>query len=147
MATESPIRILEGTENWSHHKQSTRYGPSSSKFSFEDLGLFVKDQRFESLEKDVMPSRSGSAPPSMEGSVEAVDHIFSQWKSTLSPSLLYPNVSASNRETELQFHADPSSSSYHGSDVFPDQRLGGPHKSRENLPLFQPVVVLAEIGK
>ncbi|KAK4391953.1 Pumilio2 [Sesamum angolense] len=138
MATESPIRILEGTEKWSHLKQSTRYGPSSSKISFEDLGVFVKDQRFESLERDVMPSRSGSAPPSMEGSVEAVDHIFSQRKSTLSPSLLYPNTYASNRETELQFHADPSSSSYHGSDIFSDRRLGGPHKSRENLPLFQP---------
>ncbi|KAL0315970.1 UNVERIFIED_CONTAM: Pumilio5 [Sesamum radiatum] len=137
MATESPIRILEGTEKWSHLKQSTRYGPSSSKISFEDLGVFVKDQRFESLEKDVMPSRSGSAPPSMEGSVEAVDHIFSQRKSTLSPSLLYPNIYASNRETELQFHANPSSSSY-GSDIFSDRRLGGPHKSRENLPLFQP---------
>ncbi|XP_011077698.1 pumilio homolog 5 isoform X2 [Sesamum indicum] len=138
MATESPIRILEGTEKWSHLKQSTTYGPSSSKISFEDLGLFVKDQRLESLEKDVMPSRSGSAPPSMEGSVEAVDHIVSQRKSTLSPSLLYPNISASNRETELQFLADPSSSSYHGSNIFSDRRLGGPHKSMENLPLFLP---------
>ncbi|KAI3447312.1 hypothetical protein Pfo_003977 [Paulownia fortunei] len=137
MATESPIRIFEGTDKWPPLKQSTRYGPSSSKITIEKLGLVIKGQRFQSLEKDVIPSRSESAPPSMEGSIEAVENIFSQLKSTLNPSLVYPSISTINREAELQFHADPSSAAYHGSDVL-DRRFGGPLNSRESCHLFQP---------
>ncbi|GFP90867.1 pumilio homolog 5 [Phtheirospermum japonicum] len=73
MATESPIRILEGTDRWRTRKQSTRYRPSSAEMSIDSLGLFLRDQ---SLEKDVIPSRSESAPPSMEGSLAAVENIF-----------------------------------------------------------------------
>lgn len=137
MATESPIRILEGTEKWAPLNQSTRFGPSSSKITIEDLGLF-KDQRFQSLEKDVIPSRSGSAPPSMEGSKESVENIFSQMKSAFNPSLAYPSICAINRETDLLCHADPSSSSYHDSDVVLDQRFAGPLNSRERYHPFQP---------
>ncbi|KAL3644208.1 hypothetical protein CASFOL_012140 [Castilleja foliolosa] len=73
MATESPIRISEGTDRWRTLKQSTRYRPSSAEMSIDSLGLFLSNQ---SLGKDVIPSRSESAPPSMEGSVAAMENIF-----------------------------------------------------------------------
>ncbi|KAL3624887.1 hypothetical protein CASFOL_031555 [Castilleja foliolosa] len=73
MATESPIRILEGTDRWRTLKQSTRYRPSSAQMSIDSLGLFLRDQ---SLGKDVTPSRSESAPPNMEGFIAAMKSIF-----------------------------------------------------------------------
>ncbi|EYU25730.1 hypothetical protein ABFS82_10G071800 [Erythranthe guttata] len=72
MATESPIRIFEGTERWRNLKQSTNiYEP-----------LYLKDQRFQqSFEKDdVIPCRSGSAPPNMEGSLAAIENMLSHRK-------------------------------------------------------------------
>lgn len=122
MATESPIRISEGTQKWPALNQSTQYGPSSSKIIFEDLDLFIKGQRIQSLEKDV-PSRSESAPPSMEGSLEAVENLFSKQKSTLNPRVVYPSISAINRENELQLYDDSSPSSYHSSAVVLDQKF------------------------
>ncbi|KAL6507714.1 hypothetical protein OROGR_023909 [Orobanche gracilis] len=80
MATESPIRISEGTNRRRTLKQSTRYRPSSSEMAIKGLDLFLKDQKCQILEKDVVPSRSGSAPPSMEGSLAAVLNIFPNQK-------------------------------------------------------------------
>ncbi|KAI3443438.1 hypothetical protein Pfo_000103 [Paulownia fortunei] len=136
MATESPIRILEGTDRWPTLKQSTRYGPSSAKMAIDGLGLFLKDQRFQSLEKDVIPSRSESAPPSMEGSITAIENILSHRKSALNPGSIYPSISAVNHETELQFRVDPSSSSY--TDANLDQRFSGPLNSLGSRHIFQP---------
>ncbi|KAK4396681.1 Pumilio6, chloroplastic [Sesamum angolense] len=124
MATENPIRISEGTDRWPVLKQSNRYGPSSNNMAFEDLGLFLKDKRFQRLEKDVIPSRSESAPPSMEGSVAAIGNILSQWKSARRPSSIYPSTFPTNHENELLFPADPSSSTSHSSDInFPSKSL------------------------
>lgn len=87
MATESPIRMLEGTKKWQPIKQSTRFGSSSSKITIKDLGLLINDHRFQTFEKDLIPSRCESAPPSMEGSKVAVENMFSHQKSTFDPSL------------------------------------------------------------
>ncbi|KAL0308312.1 UNVERIFIED_CONTAM: Pumilio6, chloroplastic [Sesamum radiatum] len=138
MATENPIRISEGTDRWPVLKQSNRYGPSSGKMAFEDLGLFLKDKRFQRLEKDVIPSRSESAPPSMEGSVAAIGNILSQWKSARRPSSIYPSTFPTNRENELQFSADPSSSTSHSSDINVDHRFSGPLNSWESCHMLQP---------
>ncbi|KAL3642827.1 hypothetical protein CASFOL_013642 [Castilleja foliolosa] len=77
MATESPIRISEGTDRWQTLKQPTRYRSSSAEMSIDSLGLFLRDQN---LGKDVIPSRSESAPPSMEGSIAAMKSIFPKRK-------------------------------------------------------------------
>ncbi|KAL3825596.1 hypothetical protein ACJIZ3_021625 [Penstemon smallii] len=103
MATESPIRILGETEKWPPRKQSNRYGPSSTKMAIEDLGLFLKGQSFQSRDIDFIPSRSESAPPSMEGSIAAIENIFSKRKSTLNPSLVYRSIRTIEPETEVQF--------------------------------------------
>ncbi|XP_073290419.1 pumilio homolog 6, chloroplastic-like [Primulina huaijiensis] len=130
MATESPIRILEGTEKWPPRKQSNSYGSSSSaKLAIEDFSLFLKDQKFQSLEKDMIPSRSESAPPSMEGSMAAIENIFSLRNSTLSLDL-HPGPSNRNCETDADLPFP-----YHGSDVILDRRFSRPLNS-ERRHLF-----------
>ncbi|KAK6131693.1 hypothetical protein DH2020_034560 [Rehmannia glutinosa] len=138
MATESPIRILEGTDRWRTVKQPTRYGPSSAKMAIEGLGLFLKDQRCQIPEKDVIPSRSESAPPSMEGSIAAMENIFPNRKSALNPVSIYPNIAGVNHESEVQFRADPSSS-YHDTDANLDRRFTWPRGSMEGHHIFQPI--------
>ncbi|KAG8376368.1 hypothetical protein BUALT_Bualt09G0055800 [Buddleja alternifolia] len=103
MATESPIRI-QGSDKWQSHNQSNRYKSSSTKMAIEDLSLFLNGQRFQSLEKDVTPSRSGSAPPSMEGSIASMENIFSHRKFTLNPR----SISAINCETPHTRNSLPS---------------------------------------
>lgn len=137
MATESPIRIVEGTERWRNLKQSTRYEPPSSRIAIDSLGLFLKDQRYQSFEKDVIPSRSGSAPPNMEGSVAAIENLFSLRKSVYPGSVL-PSISTINHETGLQRHADISP--YHATDANVDRRFGGPLNSLESHLDIQPSV-------
>ncbi|KAL0374685.1 UNVERIFIED_CONTAM: Pumilio6, chloroplastic [Sesamum radiatum] len=131
--------MSEGTDRWPVVKQSSRYGPSSDKMALEDLGLFLKDKRFQRLEKDVIPSRSESAPPSMEGSVAAIGNILSQWKSAWHPSSIYPSTSPINHENKLQFSADPSSTS-RSSDINVDHRFSGPLNSWESCHMLQPSV-------
>lgn len=122
MATESPIRISEATDGWSAIKQTTRYRPSSAEMVIEGLGLFFKDQWFQNHDKDVIPSRCESAPPSMEGSMAAIENISSLRKSALCPVTKFPTMSAPD-------HNDPSPSSYHGTDVSLDPRFTEPSGS------------------
>ncbi|KAL6521277.1 hypothetical protein OROGR_017846 [Orobanche gracilis] len=96
MTTESPIRISKGTNRRRTVKQSTRYRPSSSEIAIKGLGLFLNDQKCQSLAKDVIPNRSGNAPPSMEGSLAAVENIFPNRKS------------AFNHNHEVHFHSGGS---------------------------------------
>ncbi|XP_073052446.1 pumilio homolog 5-like [Primulina eburnea] len=127
MATESPIRILEGTEKWRPRKQSNSYGSSSSaKLAIEDFSLFLKDRKFQSLEKNIIPSRSESAPPSMEGSMAAIESIFTLRSSTTNLNL---NPGPSNRKCETD--ADQPFP-YHGSDVILDQRFSRPFSSESH---------------
>ncbi|XP_073124001.1 pumilio homolog 6, chloroplastic-like [Henckelia pumila] len=125
MATESPIRILEGTEKWPPCKQSNSYG-SSAKLAIEDFSLFLKDRKFQSLEKDMIPSRSESAPPSMEGSMAAIENIFSLRNSTMSLDL-HPGPSNRKCETDADLPFP-----YHGSDVILDQRFSRPFSSESH---------------
>ncbi|CAA2950507.1 pumilio homolog 6, chloroplastic [Olea europaea subsp. europaea] len=131
MATESLIRGLEGTDNWLSHKQSTRYGPAPANTAIEDLGLFLKGERFQGLGKDMIPHRSESAPPSMEGSIAALENIFSWRTSTLNPGLVHSSISADNSETEGKYFAESTSFSKYSSNVKLDPKFGQPINSRE----------------
>ncbi|XP_051131798.1 pumilio homolog 6, chloroplastic [Andrographis paniculata] len=105
MATESPIRISEAADRWPSAKPSTRYRPSSAEMAIEGLGLFFKDQWLNNHEKDVIPSRCESAPPSMEGSISAIENVISHQNN---PVKKFPTFSATSGNDQ------PSSSSYHG---------------------------------
>ncbi|KAL8509694.1 hypothetical protein ACS0TY_016781 [Phlomoides rotata] len=130
MATESPIRMLGGTEKWPPLKQSTRFGSSSSKI-IKDLGLLINDQRFQCFEKDV-PSRCESAPPSMESSKDAVENMFSHQKSTFKSRSVY--------------HPDPSSSSHHFTGDVLDRRFADALNLRGRDP-FVPTCSTDSDGK
>ncbi|XP_027329562.1 pumilio homolog 6, chloroplastic-like isoform X2 [Abrus precatorius] len=79
MATESPIRISEAGGKWPSLKEAATFGsPSSHHMATEDLGILLKGHGFRGSGKDVVPNRSGSAPPSMEGSFLAIENLLSQ---------------------------------------------------------------------
>ncbi|KAK7347751.1 hypothetical protein VNO80_22290 [Phaseolus coccineus] len=78
MATESPIRISEAGGKWPTLKEAAIFGSPSHHMATEDLGIFLNGHRFHGSGKDVLPNRSGSAPPSMEGSFLAKENLLSQ---------------------------------------------------------------------
>ncbi|XP_027915576.1 pumilio homolog 6, chloroplastic-like isoform X1 [Vigna unguiculata] len=78
MATESPIRISEAGGKWPTLKEAATFGSPSHHMATEDLGIFLNGHRFHGSGKDVVPNRSGSAPPSMEGSFHAIENLLSQ---------------------------------------------------------------------
>jgi len=78
MATESPIRISEAGGKWPTLKEAATFGTPSHHMATEDLGIFLSGHRFHGSGKDVLPNRSGSAPPSMEGSFLAKENLLFQ---------------------------------------------------------------------
>ncbi|KAK7388122.1 hypothetical protein VNO78_22928 [Psophocarpus tetragonolobus] len=78
MATESPIRISEAGGKWPSLKEATTFGSPSRHMETEDLGIFLNGHRFHGSGKDMVPNRSGSAPPSMEGSFLAIENLLTQ---------------------------------------------------------------------
>ncbi|XP_020225565.1 pumilio homolog 6, chloroplastic [Cajanus cajan] len=77
MATESPIRISEAGGKWPSLKEAATFGAPSRHMATEDMGIFLNGHRFHGSGKDVVPNRSGSAPPSMEGSFLAIENLLS----------------------------------------------------------------------
>ncbi|KAF7843114.1 pumilio-like protein 5 isoform X1 [Senna tora] len=80
MATERPMRIVESsqTSKWfsSNSKDISAFGSSFKNKANEELEIFLKGQKFSHGQTDFIPSRSGSAPPSMEGSVAAAGNML-----------------------------------------------------------------------
>ncbi|KAK9059548.1 hypothetical protein SSX86_020252 [Deinandra increscens subsp. villosa] len=93
MATESPIRIMGASGKW------------ASQGTFEELGLVItRGQNFQENQRNLGPSRSGSAPPSMEGSFAAIENLMSRHRTTtssshvnLNPRLPPPRISDQNQ--------------------------------------------------
>lgn len=77
MATESPIRMMEARGKWSSHPGTTSYTSSPINMPVDEEGLLVKGRNQNG--KAIVPNRSGSAPPSVEGSRAALEnlHLFS----------------------------------------------------------------------
>ncbi|KAL9260357.1 Pumilio homolog 6, chloroplastic-like protein [Drosera capensis] len=70
MATESPIRMIEARQNWPSRKTATRYASSSA-----IIGVDETRQNYHSG-STIVPNRSGSAPPSIEGSIAAMGNLM-----------------------------------------------------------------------
>ncbi|KAI4344439.1 hypothetical protein L6164_011668 [Bauhinia variegata] len=87
MATESPIRISEAGGKWPSSKEAASYGSPSQNMATEDLGMLLKGHRFHVSGKDVVPNRSGSAPPCMEGSFYAIENLLSRQNTVQNASL------------------------------------------------------------
>lgn len=108
MATESPIRILEASGKWASRRGAATFGPSSANMSSEDLQLVLRSQRFEGSGKGVVPNRSESAPPSIEGSLAAIEKLVSEQDPTVNADLVSINSAIDNCESEEQFRSDPA---------------------------------------
>ncbi|GAB4838266.1 hypothetical protein Ancab_027795 [Ancistrocladus abbreviatus] len=74
MATESPIRMMEACGKWPSHNVATTYALSSASM-VEDEMLLGKGHNYRSG-RTVVPNRSGSAPPSIEGSLAAIGNLM-----------------------------------------------------------------------
>ncbi|KAL8265333.1 hypothetical protein R6Q59_023463 [Mikania micrantha] len=108
MATEIPIQIVEASGKW-----------GSTNMGIEDFGLVLTSQQLQGQRSNL--HRSGSAPPSIEGSVASIENlIFSQNHKGIS-------------ESEEQFQANPSYFEYNGAVVNLNPRLPPPLISRRSL--------------
>lgn len=114
MATESPIRIMDASGKW------------ASQATFEELGLVLKGQNYQEKQRNMGPNRSGSAPPSMEGSFAAIENLMSRHK-----------LAANASPNEEQLRAEPSYHAYYSAHVNLNPRLPPPLVSDENRHLFR----------
>lgn len=114
MATESPIRIMEASGKW------------ASQATFEEFGLVLKGEKFQEKQRNLGPNRSGSAPPSMEGSFAAIENLMSKHK-----------IAANATPNEEQLRADPAYVEYYSAHVNLNPRLPPPIISEENRHLFR----------
>lgn len=135
MATESPIRMSETGGNWASHNKQAKLAQSSANMTAEELKLLLRDHRFQSSRKDVAPNRSGSAPPSMEGSFLAINNLLSQQDSGMPGSLESLTSVIERCESEEQLRSDPAYLAYYCANVNLNPRLPAPLISWENQRL------------
>ncbi|KAL2970730.1 hypothetical protein AAZX31_15G155900 [Glycine max] len=140
MATESPIRISEAGGKWPSHKEAAAFGSLSRNMATEDLGILLKGHRYQGGGKDVAPNRSGSAPPSIEGSFLAIENLLPQHNTTQNASFANLSSAMQNCESEEQLRADPAYLAYYNSNVNLNPRLPPPLTSWENRHLGRHII-------
>lgn len=116
MATESPLRLMGSggeTRNWSTSGGSLSYA-SSHDGAEHDLSLLLREGRFRNS-RELVPNRSGSAPPTFEGSLAAFGGIFSQENSSGDASWEVPGDALESFHPEEQIRPDPEYLAYHYS--------------------------------
>jgi len=139
MATESAVRLIGGTgaRDWS--KGFGAFDSSVGDLSGEDLGFVDNGTGVYGGWRESVPNRSGSAPPSMEGSLAALGHLIGQQSGSFEASLAnLDNVTGSSKSEE-QLCADPAYFEYYGSKVNLNPRLPPPLISRESRRLMNRV--------
>lgn len=116
MATEIPVRLIESNvvRNWPASMDTTPF-PGTQKFT--------------------APGRSGSAPPSMEGSSVAIRDLGVQQNSDLDAILENLNIGFKRHQSEEQLRADPAYVAYYYSNVNLNPRIPPPLVSQENRRL------------
>ncbi|RWW40529.1 hypothetical protein BHE74_00054057, partial [Ensete ventricosum] len=137
MATESPLRFIEnnGADSWILDEDSSEFASTSNLVS-EELGLLLKGQKYHGSKNINGLSRSGSAPPSMEGSRAAFD-ILRNPTADLGVSLENLSNAVQNCGSEEQLRAHPAYLAYYCANVNLNPRLPPPLISRENRHLMQ----------
>ncbi|XP_052174806.1 pumilio homolog 5 isoform X2 [Diospyros lotus] len=127
MATESPMRLVEST--------GARFAPPLNNVAADELGLLLKGHGLNGDQRNMVPNRSGSAPPSVEGSFAAFGNLMARQSSSLNASLATFSSSIGNCKSEEQLRADPSYAAYYYSNVNLNPRLPPPILSKENRQL------------
>ncbi|KAH8505200.1 hypothetical protein H0E87_012448 [Populus deltoides] len=108
MATESPLRMPS-------HKEPATFAPPTPNMAVEELGFPRKGQRFHGSGRDTVPNRSGSAPPSMEGSFLAINNLIFHQNSNLNPRLGRSNDALQEFDSEKHSYV-----SYFGTGANPN---------------------------
>jgi hypothetical protein len=89
--------------------------------------------------RESVPNRSGSAPPSMEGSLSALGHLIGQHSGSFEASSVNLDNVTDNSKSEDQLQADPAYFEYYGSKVKLNPRLPPPLILRESCHLMNQV--------
>ncbi|CAN4089265.1 unnamed protein product [Withania somnifera] len=146
MTTESPMRILEDrrTEKWVSSKDTVSFASPMNEVAADELGLLLKGHNIHGHNRNKVPNRSGSAPPSMEGSFSAFGNLVNDQSSCPKLSLASLDTAMQNWRSEEQMRADPSYFAYYYSNVNLNPRLPPPIISRENRHLAHHFAELAD---
>ncbi|KAK8506784.1 hypothetical protein V6N13_065907 [Hibiscus sabdariffa] len=137
MATESPMRMIEssGVTKWSSSKDALVFGSQLKDMELEELRMLLEGQRIHGDQTDKVPNRSGSAPPSMEGSFTALGNLLAQQNSNLNSSLASLSSVINKCESEEQLRSHPAYFAYYCSNINLNPRLPPPLISHENRRL------------
>ena len=131
------MRMIEssGATEWHSSKDALVFGSRLKDIEVEELRLLLKGQRIHGDQTDTVPNRSGSAPPSMEGSFAALGNLLAQKNTSLTSSLASLSSAIENCESEEQLRSDPAYFVYYCSNINLNPRLPPPLISRENRRL------------
>ncbi|XWS70968.1 hypothetical protein CRYUN_Cryun03dG0096500 [Craigia yunnanensis] len=140
MATESPIRFSEMNGKWPTHQEVAAFAASSTNVAEEELRLLQRGHRFHPSGSEAVLNRSGSAPPSMEGSYLAIDNLISQKNHTVNVNSASLKSALEKCQSEEQLRADPAYLAYYCSSVNLNPRLPPPLISWSNQHLKHHIV-------
>lgn len=135
MATESPIRISGMSGKWPTHQEVAACAASSTNVAAEELRLLQRGNRLHAHGSEAVPNRSGSAPPSMEGSYLAIDNLRSELNTAVNMNSASLNSALQKCQSEEQLRADPAYLTYYFSNVNLNPRLPPPLISWDNQHL------------
>ncbi|ONK70605.1 uncharacterized protein A4U43_C05F35490 [Asparagus officinalis] len=146
MTTESPMRIIGGSRsrNWPSSRDATSYTSSASNMTAQELGMLLQGHSFNGNREFTGPNRSGSAPPSMEGSSLAIGDLRRHQNSSLEGIIENLTSAVETSESEEQLRSDPAYLAYYHSNVNLNPRLPQPLLSRDNRRLVHNVGALGE---
>ena len=123
------MRMVESSQarKWFSSKDASVFRSSFKSKATEESGLFLKGQQLSQDKAGFIPSRSGSAPPCMEGSVAGVGNVLSVKDSSMSSNSDSLSNALGNRKAEGQCTFDPSYAAYYVSNVNLNPRLPSWH--------------------
>ncbi|KAL6144324.1 hypothetical protein ACLB2K_055018 [Fragaria x ananassa] len=115
MATESLMRMVENRkgEKWHSSMDTATFGSPLRSTAAEELGFLSKMHRSQRDRAEAIPNRSGSAPPSMEGSFYAIGNLLSQQNSNVQTRPPPRNVGGSSIDWRLTSLDDSGNGSFH----------------------------------
>ncbi|XP_050384484.1 pumilio homolog 5 [Argentina anserina] len=122
MATEGLVRMVENcnSENWHRSRETATFRSPLKSRAAEEMGFLSNSHINQRDIAEAVPNRSGSTPPSMEGSFYAIDDLLSQQNSSMqtnSTNLRPPprNVVSSSTNWRLTSSDDSGNGSFHVS--------------------------------
>ncbi|KAM1714127.1 hypothetical protein ACFX12_024781 [Malus domestica] len=139
MATEGLMRMVESSREmkWPPSKDSATFGSPLRSMTAEESGFISKGHGFKRDRAELIPNRSGSAPPSMEGSFSAIENLLCQQTSSMKTSLTNLNNDVDSVENEENLSSDPARLAYYISNMNLNARPPPPLIVRENHHLVR----------